>query len=71
MMLHKGKWKNQQIIPEKWVKEITSYHSDASLYGQSGYGYMWWVVNEDSQIPQLPLISLKNGAYAAVRAYGQ
>jgi len=71
MMLHNGQWKDEQIIPAKWVKEITSYHSDASLYGLSGYGYMWWVVNEGSKNPQLPLINLKNGAYAAYGAYGQ
>jgi CubicO group peptidase (beta-lactamase class C family) len=71
LMLRNGDWNGKQIIPADWVKEITSYCSDAFAYGGDGYGYMWWVVKNDNRLPHFPFVALKEGAYSARGAYGQ
>ncbi len=71
LMLRSGYWNGKQVIPEEWVEQITSYHSDASLYGTDGYGYMWWVVKEGNKFPHFPFVRLKDGTYSARGAYGQ
>lgn len=75
LMLRNGKWKNEQVIPETWVKEMTmqrtSYkeaQKNAPILKEDGldlgYGYMWWLIEntEDDR--------LKN-AYSAQGALGQ
>lgn len=75
LMLRKGKWKDQQIIPEFWVNEIikqrTSYleaQKSAPLLKEDGldlgYGYMWWLVENTDDF------RLQN-AYSAQGALGQ
>ncbi len=71
LMLHNGRWNGKEIIPSDWVEESTDYHSDASLYGTDGYGYMWWVAKDGSKYPHLPFVKLEEGAYSARGAYGQ
>ena len=44
LYLNQGRWKNEQIIPEQWIKESTSAHTK---WGKEGYGYMWWVPREE------------------------
>jgi CubicO group peptidase (beta-lactamase class C family) len=39
LYLHKGRWRDQQIIPERWVAECTQAHS-TSEWGP-GYAYLW------------------------------
>lgn len=45
LFLRNGKWKNQQLISEKWVNAVqqpsTAYKS---------YGYMWWLNTNQDQI---------------------
>jgi CubicO group peptidase (beta-lactamase class C family) len=45
LYLNNGKWGNQQIIPEAYVKESTalSIETPNGLAGHSGYGYHWWM----------------------------
>lgn len=38
LFLRKGKWKNQQLLSEKWVHMA---HQPSAA--QSNYGYMWWL----------------------------
>ncbi len=71
LMLRNGKWNGKQIIPADWVKETTSYCSDAFAYGGDGYGYMWWIVKNNNRLPHFPFVELKEGAYSARGAYGQ
>jgi len=71
LMLRNGNWNGKRIIPADWVKEITSYCSDAFAYGGDGYGYMWWVVKNNNRLPHFPFVELKEGAYSARGAYGQ
>lgn len=75
LMLRKGKWKDQQVIPEKWVNEIITQRTSYEEAQKSvpilkedgldlGYGYMWWLIentNDDR---------LKN-AFSAQGALGQ
>lgn len=71
LMLNKGKWREQQIIPEAWVAESTAYYSDASDSNSSGYGYMWWVSKIGNQYPLLSNVSLPEKAYMASGVGGQ
>lgn len=41
LYLNKGKWQNEQIIPEDWVEESTKEQIQ-TLDGE-GYGYFWWM----------------------------
>lgn len=38
LFLRKGKWKNQQLLSEKWVN--TAHQSSSA---NEEYGYMWWI----------------------------
>lgn len=38
LFLRKGKWKNQQLLSEKWVN--TAHQSSSA---NKDYGYMWWI----------------------------
>jgi CubicO group peptidase (beta-lactamase class C family) len=44
LVLNKGNWDGEQIVPEDWIDTITSKKiSVSSEYGGGSYGYMWWV----------------------------
>lgn len=70
LMMRNGKWKDKQVVPADWVEEITSYHSDATLYSSSGYGYMWWVAKNNNKFPHLPGVDLPESSYSARGAGG-
>lgn len=38
LFLRKGKWKNQQLLSEKWVNKV---HQPSN--SNKDYGYMWWL----------------------------
>jgi CubicO group peptidase (beta-lactamase class C family) len=40
LYLRTGRWRTGQIVPEHWVRESTTPHSDLS--GGRGYGYLWF-----------------------------
>ncbi len=66
LMLRKGEWENQRIIPKDWHRKMISISTKPEETGPKkrfGYGYMWWIYNSD--IPAL------KGAYAAHGAMGQ
>ena len=48
LYLRNGKWENQQILPEWWVKEATTrqvpFAESISGVSSIGYGYMWWLM---------------------------
>ena len=55
MMGNNGRWGEQQILPESWVKESTRSYSDLkkshikyTLY--DGFGYQWWLTSETNSI---------------------
>jgi CubicO group peptidase (beta-lactamase class C family) len=47
LFLHNGKWGEQQIVSERWVKQSTTPVvadiNPADEKSNSGYGYQWWV----------------------------
>ncbi|MFK8111232.1 MAG: amidohydrolase family protein [Rubripirellula sp.] len=66
LMLQNGRWGNQQLIPEAWVKESTTSYSDAGQSG--GYGYMWWIAADGSHFPG---VTLPGGSFSARGYRGQ
>ncbi len=41
LFLRQGRWRDQQIVPQSWVAQSTTGHTDAGDWWD--YGYMWWV----------------------------
>ncbi|MBT8366104.1 MAG: beta-lactamase family protein, partial [Deltaproteobacteria bacterium] len=41
LYLNNGRWGDRQIISEKWIKDSTQKHINATTY--DGYGYQWWI----------------------------
>ncbi|MDB4293546.1 beta-lactamase family protein [Maribacter sp.] len=75
LMLRKGKWKDKQVIPEKWVNELVTQRTSYLEAQQSvpllkkdgldlGYGYMWWLIENTNDY------RMKN-AFSAQGALGQ
>lgn len=65
LMLRDGKWKNNQIIPSKWVNKITTKVSDTERGNLlNGYSYMWWIF-DSNKYPEL------EGAFTATGMWGQ
>ena len=40
LYLHKGKWRDRQVVPSHWVEESTQPYTQSG-YGP-GYAYLWW-----------------------------
>jgi len=65
LFLRGGRWKTDQVIPEKWVRLSVRPYSPAGDRG--AYGYMWWVAHEDIHFPGM---SVPHGTYSARGAGG-
>lgn len=69
LFLRDGRWRDRQIVPERWVRESTTAYSVAESdaeYGYSGYGYMWWVAANGNHFPR---VELPDGSFSA-RGWG-
>lgn len=75
LMLNKGKWGDQQIIPAFWVEEITKPFTSfeevdkiapfvKNEFTEMSYGYMWWLWHN-------PKHDVLENAYSAQGAWGQ
>jgi len=54
LMLNEGKYNEKQIVPKEWIKEMVSLHTEKCDQGRLktiGYGYMWWVFDENEDHP--------------------
>lgn len=54
LMLKKGSWAGKQVVPEEWIKKITSLvtpSSERDPGSGNGYGYMWFVSDEKAKKP--------------------
>lgn len=77
LMLRNGKWKERQIIPYNWVKQMTTITTSwaemktvdptikESPWYKWGYGLMWRIWDSPDQLPEL------NKAYTATGYLGQ
>jgi CubicO group peptidase (beta-lactamase class C family) len=72
LMLRRGRWRNRQVIPEEWVRRMTSVVTPRAQLnpagyreGPFGYGYMWWVWDEPHAIGPF------KGAYTSWGKHGQ
>jgi CubicO group peptidase (beta-lactamase class C family) len=67
LYLRGGRWGDEQVVPEAWVRECLKMHVDLTVAGQppSGYGYLWWVLAPD------PWGDGKQFVYAARGRFGQ
>lgn len=66
LYLHRGKWKNTQVVPEDWVKTSTRPYSDTE---SGGYGYLWWTADSASGARQE--IAFPKGSFWAEGHLGQ
>lgn len=41
LYLSKGKWNNQQVIPEEWIDASLTRHYETT-FDNNGYGYLLW-----------------------------
>jgi CubicO group peptidase (beta-lactamase class C family) len=48
-----GRWKGLQIIRSDWIDESTMAYSTMPDTGGLGYGYLWKIIPEDSEIGQM------------------
>lgn len=65
LFLRAGRWREQQVVPAKWVRMSVRPYSPAGDRG--AYGYMWWVAQEDIHFPGM---SVPRGTYSARGARG-
>jgi len=67
LYLNNGRWRNEQVVPESWVRESFRKHVDLAAKGQPpfGYGYLWWIFAPD------PRGKTGQDIYAARGRYGQ
>jgi CubicO group peptidase (beta-lactamase class C family) len=60
LLLNRGQWNNQSIIPTTWIEESTAPYSDIGILG--GYGYSWWAAKNQEHFP---FVKLPDGTYSA------
>jgi len=67
LYLNHGRWGDEQVVPEEWVRESFRKHVDLTVQGQppSGYGYLWWILAPD------PRGNGQQDIYAARGRFGQ
>ncbi|MCP3904907.1 MAG: serine hydrolase [Planctomycetes bacterium] len=42
LYLHRGRWRDRQVIPEAWVEVSTRNRLQGDLATRASYGYGWW-----------------------------
>jgi CubicO group peptidase (beta-lactamase class C family) len=79
LMLRRGNWNGQHLVPAEWVDEITTLVTPEedirpaiagpAFANRWGYGMLWWVWDA----PNVPgaVTGPYQGAYTAMGAYGQ
>lgn len=72
LMLRQGKWQDAQLVDPDWVRRMVAPITQASEMNPDSrrntgfdYGYMWWVLDDDSMAP------VYKGAYAGRGHFGQ
>ena len=65
LMLQKGRWNGEQLVPEEWVVRSTSVVTPLNREFHCGYGILWWLLRDKEYPEQF------KGAYSAQGMYGQ
>lgn len=72
LALHRGRWHDEQLVPEAWMKRITGVvtpleemNPERLRDGYLGYGAMWWVFDGPRAVGPF------EGAFTARGAWGQ
>ena len=47
LMLNRGRWRGMQVVPASWIAQSTGVVS--KFNGGGGFGYMWWIEDEDQE----------------------
>lgn len=72
LYLHRGRWRDQQLIPASWVEaSLRSYSVTGELGSRatkSGYGFMWWIQASARDHPEL---GIPDGTFTASGSGGQ
>lgn len=75
MMLGKGKFEGEQVLPEKWAEEMIKTHSiSPKKSGEFNYGYHLWVGRNDGEflfngmLGQNVWVSTKNNVVVSMNA---
>jgi CubicO group peptidase (beta-lactamase class C family) len=72
LYLHRGRWRDQQLIPVSWVDaSLRSYSVTGELGSRatkSGYGFMWWIQTRAREYPEL---GIPDGTFTASGNGGQ
>jgi CubicO group peptidase (beta-lactamase class C family) len=65
LYLRKGRWGNEQVVPEEWVRESFRMHVDLAGPGQppGGYGYLWWIGAPDPRGKGQEYIPIARGRF--------
>ena len=69
LYLHKGKWRNRQVVPSSWVEESTRSYSDA-VYA-TGYGFLWWIGMPRNPVTVSTTTTEPSGCFFALGYGGQ
>ncbi|RKD31883.1 serine hydrolase domain-containing protein [Lacrimispora algidixylanolytica] len=48
LYLNNGVWNDKQIVSAEWMSESTREHSCCVQWGNLAYGYLWWLIDENS-----------------------
>ena len=55
LVLQRGQWGEQQIVPVAWLQEATSPHVQADQFRR--YGYLWWLGDASFGDAQTPWVA--------------
>jgi CubicO group peptidase (beta-lactamase class C family) len=67
LYLHKGRWRDRQIVPPHWIEESTQAYSQSEI--GAGYGYLWWIGSINNGVA--PSVTLPPGTFFAAGYGGQ
>ena len=48
LVLNGGIWQGRRIVSAEWIAASTREQSRCAEWGNLGYGYLWWIIDEDS-----------------------
>jgi CubicO group peptidase (beta-lactamase class C family) len=55
LVLQRGRWGEQQVVPVSWLEEATASHAQADQFRR--YGYQWWLGSSSFGDAQTPWIA--------------